>query len=253
MFVGYPNNQKGWKLYDMDTGVFFVSRDVKFHENEFPFASLGESHTTDSGLDTGSESPSLFLEDPEVVSLREDALNYGPTSPSSTAQNGSVGSALFDSTAVSLGSDVSPVVGTPNTNSLLNATSQPCETPVETSSAHVPLHSPTSSTPSPSDISLVNDDHVNMGRGHRTKYPSVRLQGYTAHTVSTTSPPCSSPLSRSSGTPYPIAHFVNCTQFSVRHRNFIAAITAGLEPRTFKEAMKDAGWREATRKEISAL
>ncbi|GAA0150972.1 hypothetical protein LIER_09792 [Lithospermum erythrorhizon] len=37
VFTGYPNRQKGWKLYDIDSGEIFVSRNVKFHENEFPF------------------------------------------------------------------------------------------------------------------------------------------------------------------------------------------------------------------------
>ena len=37
VFVGYPNGKKSWKLYDVETGTFFVSRDVNFHENEFPF------------------------------------------------------------------------------------------------------------------------------------------------------------------------------------------------------------------------
>ncbi|MCF8704075.1 DDE-type integrase/transposase/recombinase, partial [Corynebacterium sp. MC-02] len=38
IFVGYPNGQKGWKLFDLDTEEFFVSRDVTFHEHDFPFA-----------------------------------------------------------------------------------------------------------------------------------------------------------------------------------------------------------------------
>src|SRR6185437_14483791 len=37
VFLGYPHGKKGWKLYDLDTGEIFVSRDVKFFENEFPF------------------------------------------------------------------------------------------------------------------------------------------------------------------------------------------------------------------------
>ncbi|XP_021738225.1 uncharacterized protein LOC110704725 [Chenopodium quinoa] len=53
--------------------------------------------------------------------------------------------------------------------------------------------------------------------------------------------------------PYPIAHFVNCDRFSMGHRSFLAAITAGDEPQSFKEAMKDPGWREAMQKEIPAL
>ena len=38
IFVGYPFGKKGWKLYDLETHEYFVSRDVKFFEKEFPFA-----------------------------------------------------------------------------------------------------------------------------------------------------------------------------------------------------------------------
>lgn len=34
----YPFGQKGWRLYDIEEGKFFVSRDVKFMETEFPYA-----------------------------------------------------------------------------------------------------------------------------------------------------------------------------------------------------------------------
>ncbi|GAA0179842.1 hypothetical protein LIER_30026 [Lithospermum erythrorhizon] len=33
----YLHGKKGWKVFDFDSCVFFVSRDVKFYENEFPF------------------------------------------------------------------------------------------------------------------------------------------------------------------------------------------------------------------------
>lgn len=36
VFVGYPPNQKGYRLLDLKTKQIFVSRDVKFHENIFP-------------------------------------------------------------------------------------------------------------------------------------------------------------------------------------------------------------------------
>ena len=38
IFVCYLYGKKGWRLYDLDLGDFFVSRDVQFHENEFPFS-----------------------------------------------------------------------------------------------------------------------------------------------------------------------------------------------------------------------
>lgn len=37
MFVGYPYGKKGWRLFDLDDGEYFDSRDVVFDENVFPF------------------------------------------------------------------------------------------------------------------------------------------------------------------------------------------------------------------------
>lgn len=46
---------------------------------------------------------------------------------------------------------------------------------------------------------------------------------------------------------------MNCDKFSVRHRNFLAAITADREPVAYSEAVKDARWRKAMQAEIQAL
>ena len=40
---------------------------------------------------------------------------------------------------------------------------------------------------------------------------------------------------------------------SVQHRAFLAAITAGYEPNSFAEAVKDEKWRNAMKEEIQAL
>ncbi|KAL2512300.1 Retrovirus-related Pol polyprotein from transposon RE1 [Abeliophyllum distichum] len=37
IFLGYPYGQKEYKLYDLETNIIFVSRDVQFRENVFPF------------------------------------------------------------------------------------------------------------------------------------------------------------------------------------------------------------------------
>jgi len=39
VFIGYPSNSKGYKLYDLTTHFVFVSRDVVFHKYIFPFPS----------------------------------------------------------------------------------------------------------------------------------------------------------------------------------------------------------------------
>lgn len=37
VFLGYPYNKKGYKVLNLDTNQVFISRDVKFVENIFPF------------------------------------------------------------------------------------------------------------------------------------------------------------------------------------------------------------------------
>ncbi|KAL0427329.1 UNVERIFIED_CONTAM: Retrovirus-related Pol polyprotein from transposon RE1 [Sesamum latifolium] len=44
-----------------------------------------------------------------------------------------------------------------------------------------------------------------------------------------------------------------CNRFSFAHTRFLAAITAGYEPTSFSEAVRDSRWREAMKVEIDAL
>lgn len=45
VFVGYPYGKKGWRLYDLDSKQFFVSRDVVFNEGSILF-SLNKQETS---------------------------------------------------------------------------------------------------------------------------------------------------------------------------------------------------------------
>ncbi|KAH9726734.1 protein kinase domain-containing protein [Citrus sinensis] len=97
-----------------------------------------------------------------------------------------------------------------------------------------------------------------LGRGCRQRQQSTRLRDYVLHTVqrlSSSSSPSASSLghTHSLGSPYPITHYVNYDKFSLRHRAFLAAVTAGIEPSSFTEAVKDEKWRDVMRKEIQAL
>lgn len=61
-----------------------------------------------------------------------------------------------------------------------------------------------------------------MGRGMREKYEPVKLRDYVIHTILTNSPSSSCPNTSSpkhpSGTPYPIAHYISCHNFSLHYR-----------------------------------
>ncbi|KAK8999116.1 hypothetical protein V6N11_070293 [Hibiscus sabdariffa] len=49
IFVGYPYGKKGWRVYDLELGVFFVSRDVVFFELEFPYLTNTGSNKWNGG------------------------------------------------------------------------------------------------------------------------------------------------------------------------------------------------------------
>lgn len=74
------------------------------------------------------------------------------------------------------------------------------------------------------------------------------------HTIcNINSSPSSLVTSHTSGTPYPITHYVNYDNFSVHHMHFLPAVSAGTEPQSFAEAMKDERWQQAMQTEIEAL
>lgn len=68
-------------------------------------------------------------------------------------------------------------------------------------------------------------------------------------------PPTSTatPAIRSSGMSLPLAHYVSYDKFSTSHQQFLVAVTAGVEPQTFNEAMQDSQWCQAMQAEIDAL
>jgi hypothetical protein len=211
VFVGYPYGTKGWRVYDLELGTFFNSRDVVFCENEFPLAAeVGSSNVPQSSINDMTPSNSSFM---NVV--EEDDL-----SPSI--------SKILDHSSTQVTETI--VLNDQDEASAMQPVVDEREEP------------------------LVNDNFEELGRGHRIKIPSTRLQDYITDTISKIGPSQSSNAqSRSSGTPYPLAHYVNYANFSPRHKHFLAAISAGIEPQTFAEAVKYERWRQAMQNEIDAL
>lgn len=75
VLMGYGTTQKGYKLYDLEHHIFFISRDVIFTENIFPFQSdstdVLQSHSTDVLHDTNLE----FMEDSQAeISMNANAV-----------------------------------------------------------------------------------------------------------------------------------------------------------------------------------
>jgi len=93
-----------------------------------------------------------------------------------------------------------------------------------------------------------------LGRGHRTKQPSTRLQDYVTNTTKRLSPSNCSPSPKVDlSAPYLITDYVNYDYFSLAHCAFLTSISQEKEPVTYTNAVKDIRWRDAMKSEIHAL
>ncbi|XP_074297063.1 uncharacterized protein LOC141627739 [Silene latifolia] len=78
IFLGYPHNKKGWKVYDLETDTFLVSHDVHFYEDKFPFS---DSSTPIPPI----EPTDLLYDDDLATSSQEPPTPTSPTTPDPTS------------------------------------------------------------------------------------------------------------------------------------------------------------------------
>ena len=80
-----------------------------------------------------------------------------------------------------------------------------------------------------------------LGKRHRTKQLSTRLQDYATNTTKRFGPSnCSPSLKVDSGAPYPITDYVNYDNFSLAHHAFLASISQKKESVTYTDVVKDS-------------
>ena len=66
--MGYPHSKKTWNLYDLEKQVFFLCRDVTFHEDIFLFAE--DDNSSNVGDVTHFIEPLVFVRKEVSVSAR---------------------------------------------------------------------------------------------------------------------------------------------------------------------------------------
>ncbi|KAL2940785.1 Retrovirus-related Pol polyprotein from transposon TNT 1-94 [Bienertia sinuspersici] len=205
VFLGYPYGKKGWKVFDLDTHEIFISRDVRFHEDVFPFAQP-------------SPAPNAVL--------------------------------LESSGDVPVEWEMAAGTGQPPDPPPSRVSAQQAEAASTPITAHSDSFSSADHGREPSSHGSTEE----LGRGHRVRHPPGHLKDYICHSARY-SPPISTSLnsSVSSGTRFPIANYVQYSNFSSSHNAFLAAVTTNVEPRTFKEAVQEERWRRAMQVEIAAL
>lgn len=75
--MGYPHGKKGYKVLNLRTLKPFVSRDIVFHEEFFPFSSIKSKESVDSILPTKPmlSSPSFSPDLPYIATEHSDLPN----------------------------------------------------------------------------------------------------------------------------------------------------------------------------------
>ncbi|XP_019092279.1 PREDICTED: uncharacterized protein LOC104748489 [Camelina sativa] len=87
---------------------------------------------------------------------------------------------------------------------------------------------------------VASDPVVWLGRGHRQKTRSAKLKNFVVNTGSKTTS-----AADASSSNYPVANYVDCERFSPQHQAFLAAITSGVVPKSFKQASANERWNNA--------
>ena len=229
VFVGYPYAQKGWKVFDLDKHEFFISRDVVFQESEFPYSA------------------------PTLVSINKEPV-VSNTEPDGDWENTNL--PTLEDRGSSSGSATPPVATvaeqtTPSSSPTTDVGAVDIDQP--------PLNvvapaSPAAQTPVVQPVEEV------FGRGQRPRVPSVKLKDYVMYNaIHLENPSLTSACSSShphetvqGNSLYPLTDYITDENFSVAHRAFLAAVTAGVEPRSYSQAVKDKIWRGAMKQEVIA-
>jgi hypothetical protein len=213
VFVGYSSLHKGYRLFDLHTHSYFVSRDVVFYEHIFPFA-----HSLDSFV-----SP---LSNPTDIS----------TFPSTDGQF-VFPLAFLDSSSPDIPFSSPPVDTCPN-----SASSSIPDLVVSDSSVSISPSSPFVPT-APFSIPILR-------KSTRQKCTPGYLQQYHCQLVQH---PVQSIPEVDSAPPFSLSSFISYDHISSGHKHFCLSISTDPEPQVFHQAVKHQHWREAMAAEIQAL
>lgn len=256
---GIPFGKKAWRLYDIETHEFFISRDVIFFEDKFPGVK-NTAYVTPPALQNTS------FDD----WLHPITLSRGSTSaPQPT-----------DTRVVSTEHNTTPIIAETISTPTETPPTSPSQAPVVSSTTPPDLcsssqSSPTDQTLTPPSPPITSPSETTpeqyepnkspgllevLGRGQRTKKPSILLKNFITHTAATINPSHvqatydrSSLPTASDNSLYPIADYLSSSVFSAKHQAFLVNLTTEYVPTTFKEAILDERFKGAMKAEVTAL
>ena len=232
IFIGYPYGQKGWRVYDIEKGIFCVSRDVIFCEDIL-------AYTGEEGSKTLVDDTNPFVTEPEPA-LAQILTTHSPPirNQSQRSKKASKENPTITSTEISQESDIIEY------DEVETNDNDHGDNVIETEE----LRNDEEADIETEHVVTIETEHnqdtlpIALRQSVRPRTQLAYLKDYDTTLVCSTS-----------GCVYPIKDVLPDCRFSVQHKAFLVAITTGREPKNFSEAMRDPRWTEAVGKEIGSL
>ncbi|CAN0874921.1 Retrovirus-related Pol polyprotein from transposon RE1 [Linum grandiflorum] len=226
VLLGLPPNIKGYKLLDINTKQIFISRDVVFYENIFPF-----KHTYTSNNTIPVESQLIFP--PVIPSPSSAPTAESPTPPAPTTLPFPSSSPFSSSSLPSSSSSDSTFSDAPNSNSHLSSHSFPLQEELSDDEEELDpqLHSAGEGLQS-----TLNED--NLRRSTRQRNLPIHLKDYHLD---------------KGITKHSIAAVVNYANLSATYIAFALNVLTQQDPNSYEEASKYPHWNTAVIDELGAL
>ncbi|XP_019164275.1 PREDICTED: uncharacterized protein LOC109160431 [Ipomoea nil] len=219
IFLGYPANVKGYVIYDINNKSVFVSRDVKFYEENYPFKQQCSVENV-----VGAHNPSL----PNIPI--SDRTSYDSSETIQRVDSEDIDRSLDNERYVIEESEHgSEIIGDTHVHN---------EGQLNDADMVIDIHLD-NDVPEINDEDMADDNDPPRNctdqprRSARTKNIPVRLNDYHYQSMMRTSP-------------HQISKFISFD-------SFVSSITSTQEPQTYHEAEKHQVWREAMESEIEAL
>ncbi|XP_074303587.1 uncharacterized protein LOC141638036 [Silene latifolia] len=221
VFIGYPYDEKGYKLYDLDTHKIFVNRDVVFREMKFPFKSFPDSQ---SNLDCVN-----------LFSFPWDASTSALPNNTNATENSSLTSTnnqIFPSTNL-------------NTN-INNNSSSPIQ-------LDIPDHSGIHHNGVENLADTATTQAVQPKRFVRERKFNSNLKDFLCPTQKKTSSSHTAGSSNVVSAAFHVKILQSLENFDASYVASLANVLQTKEPNTYNQAKDDPQWQEAMAKEIAAL
>jgi hypothetical protein len=200
--LGFKTGVKGHVLFDLHNKEVFLSRDVSFFENVFPYHEFSTHHTPHVSHDSNLNSPTYNHTDLDDLFLYSSPAPL-PHLPSSTS------TPHFNSPSISHNSPLNTSYNSPTLNS-----------PHSSSNTSLPHPSPTPSPTSTNSPSLTPPLPITepLRKSSRIPQPPSYLQDYHCNLLTTTfHESASSDHQSSSDSKYPLSSCLSYHQLSPAH------------------------------------